>query len=403
MTLPLSDRAAAIQPSATLAIGKLARELRAQGLDVIAFGAGEPDFPVPAPVQAAVQRAVADGHSKYLDTAGLPALREGIAAKLNRENGGDFAPNQILVCTGAKQALYVAMQVLANAGDEVLVPAPYWVSYPEMAALAGATTTHVATTAADGFILQPGALRAALTDRTKVLVLNSPSNPTGATYTRDELAAVGAALAEHRCAVVSDEIYEKLVYGDTQFTSFAAACPELAERSLIVNGFSKAYAMTGWRLGYVAGPAHVIAAAANLQAHMTSNATSIVQYAALACLELSDADLAPMHTEFDRRRGVMTQRLNAMPGVTCREPTGAFYCFPDVSGCFGAVVDGHTVTDSASFASALLAVAQVAVVPGIEFGAEGHIRLSYATSMELIEAGCERLHAFCAQAQASIA
>ncbi len=398
MTLPLSERASALTPSATLAIGKQARELRAQGRDVIAFGAGEPDFPVPEAVQAAAQRAVTDGHSKYLDTAGLPALREAIAAKLNRDNGGDFAPDQILVCTGAKQALYMSMQVLAGPGDEILSPSPYWVSYPQMAGLAGATPTYVATTEADGFILQPDALRAALTDRTKVLVLNSPSNPTGATYTKAQLQAVGAVLADHGCAVISDEIYEKLVYGDTPFTSFADACPELAERSLIVNGFSKAYAMTGWRLGYVAGPKHVIAAAAKMQAHLTSNSTSIVQYAALACLELTDADLAPMHAEFDRRRGVLTGLLNAMPGVTCREPTGAFYCFPDVSGCFGGAVDGHAITDSASFAAALLAVANVAVVPGIAFGAEGHIRMSYATSLELVQQGCERMHAFCAQA-----
>ncbi|MHC5019480.1 MAG: pyridoxal phosphate-dependent aminotransferase [Planctomycetota bacterium] len=401
MTLPLSERAAALQPSATLAIGKQARELRAQGRDVIAFGAGEPDFPVPDAVQAAVRQAVADGHSKYLDTAGLPALREGIAAKLNRDNGGDYAPDQILVCTGAKQALYMAMQVLAGPGDEILVPTPYWVSYPEMSGLAGATTTYVQTTAADGFILQPDALRAALTDRTKVLVLNSPSNPTGATYTAAQLQAVGAVAAEHGCAVLSDEIYEKLVYGDTPFTSFAAACPDLRDRTLIVNGFSKAYAMTGWRLGYVAGPQHVIAAAAKMQAHLTSNATSIVQHAALACLELSDADLAPMHAEFDRRRKVMTERLNAMPGVTCREPTGAFYCFPDVSGCFGGEVEGHAITDSDSFCAALLAVANVALVPGIAFGAEGHVRLSYATAMELIEQGLDRMRTFCEAAAAS--
>lgn len=394
MTTPLAARAAALTPSATLAIGRQARELKAKGVDVVAFGAGEPDFPVPAPVRAACERAIRDGQNRYTDAAGIPELRAAIAQKLAHENGVEFAPDQILVSTGAKQSLYLMAQALCDAGTEAIVPAPYWVSYPDMVRLAGATPV-VVEQPAPRFVLEPDRLRAALTPRTRLLFLNSPSNPTGATYGEGDLAAVAEALADHACVVVTDEIYEKLVYDGARHVSFARAAPALRDRTVVVNGFSKAFAMTGWRLGYAAGPRDVITAATRIQEHCTSNATSIVQHAALACLQLTDADLAPMVTEFDRRRRFMVDRLSAMPGVRCPTPTGAFYCFPDVSGCYGRTVDGHAVADSQSFSAALLAVASVAVVPGGAFGADRHVRLSYATSMEQIEKGLARMQAFC--------
>ena len=392
--LALSKMAAAVQPSATLAAGAKAKQMKAEGVDVFDFSLGEPDFPTPAHICAAADRAMAAGHTRYTPASGIPELRKMVAKWYEKTYGIRYTPEQVIVSSGAKHSIYTALAALVGPGDEVVIPTPYWVSYSDMVEMTGAKYVLVPTTLESGFKMSPAQLRAAITPRTKLLMLNSPSNPTGTVYTRAELDALAAVVLESKIAVLSDEIYEKLIFGDAHATCFATLRPELVERTLTVSGASKTYAMTGWRMGWTLGPVHVIRAMGNVQSQMTGNPCSISQYAALAALEGDQACVETMRREFQARRDLVCQRLSAMPGVRCRVPEGAFYAFFDVSQHFGRTLGGRKVTDSLGFCSAALETAHVNVVPGAAFGAEGYVRLSYATSREQLNGGLDRLEAW---------
>ena len=388
----ISRRAAAVAPSATLAVDAKAKALQAQGENVIGFGAGEPDFPTPEAIVAAAEAACRDPKNhRYSPTAGLPELREAISAKTRRDSGLEVAASQVLVTNGGKQAVANAFAVLCDPGDEVLLPAPYWTTYPEAIALAGGVPVPVATTAAAGFKVTVDQLEAARTPATKALVFVSPSNPTGAVYTRDEMAAVGAWAADHGIWVMTDEIYEHLVYGDAAFHSLPVVTPELADRCIVVNGVAKTYAMTGWRVGWMLGPADVIAAATNIQSHETSNVANVSQRAALAAVTGDLAAVAEMRAAFDRRRRTIHRMLNEIDGVVCPLPEGAFYAFPSVEGLLGRTIRGRTCTTSAELAELAIDEAKVAVVPGEAFGAPAHFRLSYALGDDDLVEGVTRL------------
>lgn len=388
----LSRRVSAIQGSATLAVDAKAKALRAAGRDVIGFGAGEPDFPTPEHIVAAAERACRDPRMHhYTPAAGLPELREAISQSLLRDSRVTLPASQVLVTNGGKQAVYAAFATVINEGDEVLLPAPWWTTYPEAVALAGGIPVSVPTTPAQGHRVSVAQLEAARTERTAALLLCSPSNPTGAVQTPEELAAIGRWAVEHDLWVVTDEIYQHLVYGDARFASVLAEVPELAPRCVIVNGVAKTFAMTGWRVGWLAGPPDVVAGAVNLQSHSTSNVANVSQAAALAALSGGLDDVVRMREAFDRRRRYMHAQLSAMPGITCPEPLGAFYCFPSVSGLLGHTIGGTTVTSSAQLAEVLLEHAGVAVVPGEAFGAPGSMRLSYALGDDDLAEGLRRL------------
>ena len=388
----ISSRLSEIKPSVTLAVTARAARLRAEGIDVIGFGAGEPDFDTPAHIKDAAKAALDGGQTKYTDVGGTPRLRKAICAEMQRAHGLHFGPEQILVSCGAKHSLYNLFHALLDEGDEVIIPAPYWVSYPDIVKLAGGTPVILPTRAEDGFLVRPAALHAAITGRTRAFVLCSPSNPTGAAYTAADLEALRPVFEEHDLVVVADDIYRRLVYGSFQYREIATLSPRMAERTVIVDGFSKTYAMTGWRLGYTAGPAPLIQAMAVLQGQSTSNPTSIAQAAAVAALEGPEEPLEAMRVEFDRRRRYMVERLRAIPGVTCFEPQGAFYAFPDISAYLGKRPrGGQALEDDVALCEYLLDVGRVAVVPGSGFGAPGFVRLSYATSMANIEQGLERM------------
>jgi aspartate aminotransferase len=369
----------------TFAISDKAKRLKAEGLDVCDFSVGEPDFVTPAHIREAAKDALDAGMTKYAPTAGLPALRDHIAAKLRSENGLSCTADQILVTTGGKQALYNSMMATLNPGDEVVIPAPYWVTYPEIVKLAGATPVPVPTTSAAGFKLTAQQLEAAITPRTRAMILNSPANPTGAVYTRAELEALAEVILDHDLMVVADEIYEKLIYDGEAHVSLAGLDPRLEDQTLTCNGFSKAYAATGWRLGYVAGPKPVIKAATAIQSHSTSGANTFAQYGAITALTGPQDAIVHMRETFRTRRELIVSEVSAIPGVECRKPEGAFYAFPDIA---------STGLDSLTFCERLLAEQYVAAVPGGAFGADAHIRLSYATDMETIKRGIARLRAF---------
>ncbi len=388
----ISARIAAVSPSATLAVDAKAKALQAQGESVIGFGAGEPDFPTPDAVVAAAEAACRDPRNhRYSPTAGLPELREAIAAKTRRDSGLEVAASQVLVTNGGKQAVANAFAVLCDPGDEVLVPAPYWTTYPESIALAGGIPVVVPTDSASGFRVTVGQLEAARTPETKVLLFVSPSNPTGAVYPRGEIEAIGRWAVEHGIWVVTDEIYEHLVYGDAEFHSMPVVVPELADRCIVVNGVAKTYAMTGWRVGWMLGPADVITAATNLQSHETSNVANVSQRAALAAVSGGLEAVAMMRAAFDRRRRLIHQLLNDIDGVECLLPEGAFYAFPSVSGLYGRAIRGRTCTTSAELAELAIEEAQVAVVPGEAFGSPGYFRLSYALGDDDLVEGVSRL------------
>ncbi|MEW6457545.1 MAG: pyridoxal phosphate-dependent aminotransferase [Bacillota bacterium] len=389
--MELAERARRINPSPTLTIDARAKEMRAAGMNVLNFGAGEPDFDTPEHIREAARQAIEQGMTRYTAVAGMPALKQVIQEKLKRENGLDYEPDQIVVSAGAKHSLYNAFQVLCQAGDEVILPSPYWVSYLEQIRLTDAEVRLVTTRAENGFKLTPGELAAALSPKSKVLVLNSPSNPTGAVYSRAELEALVPVILEAGLTVISDEIYEKLVYDDNEHVSIAALGPEIKERTVLINGVSKAYAITGWRLGYAAMPQAVARGMTRLQGHSTSNACSISQAAAIAALSGTQEPTARMVAEFAVRRTYMLERLAAIPGVSCFRPGGAFYLFPDVRAFWGAAYRGRPVTNATELAALLLDEVQVAVVPGIGFGDDNYIRLSYATDMETIREGMDRL------------
>jgi len=390
--MKVSKRAQAVAPSATLAVTNRAKELKAQGIDVVGFGAGEPDFDTPDYIKEAAIKALKDGKTKYTPAKGIPELREAIAAKLKEDNGLTYTADQIVVNIGGKHSVYEAMQVVLDPGDELLLPAPYWVTYPEAAGLAGATVKVLETNKKNSYKVTPQQLKKAIGPKTAMLIINSPSNPGGFTYTPDELRALAKVLEGTNVAVMSDEIYEKLIYGDTKFISFAALSEDAYNRTLTLNGLSKAYSMTGWRLGYTAGPLEVLKAMARLQDHMTSNPVTFAQYAAIAAMGPQSAEaIEKMRVEFEKRGKYMAERLRAMKGVECTEPTGAFYCFPDVSSHYGRTLGGLKITGSMDFAKALLEQANVGVVPGLPFGCDKNVRLSFATSMQQITKGLDRM------------
>jgi len=389
--MELSDRINQVAVSATLAVSARAKELKAAGTDVVSFGAGEPDFDTPAFIKEAAKAALDAGDTKYLPAKGA-ALKQAIADKLQRENGLTYTPEQVQVTFGGKQALYNAFQVLLNPGDKVLIPTPYWVSYPEQVKLAGGACVFLKAGPEAAFKITP---RQVLDNAAgaKVLVINSPSNPTGVSYTPAELAAIAEAVLQTDLIVFSDEIYEKLLYGDAKFVSFASLDKRLMERTLTFNGLAKTFAMTGWRLGWLAGPAGVIKAVAKLMSQETSNPVGFAQAGAYAAYTdpRAPAAIEAMRREFEKRGRHMHERLNAIEGVRCVQPTGAFYCFPDVSAHYGRTLRGVEVGGSLQFATACLEGAGVALVPGVAFGEDRCVRLSFATSLEQIDKGLDRL------------
>ena len=389
--MQLSDRIQKVAASVTIAITTQAKQMKADGIDVVSFGAGEPDFDTPEFIKAAAADALAGGDTKYNPNNAV-ALRKAIATKMTTINGVPTEPADVLVTFGGKHALYAAFQALVDPGDKVLIPAPYWVSYPEQVGLAGGESVFLNAGPEQGFKITPQQILDNA-DGAKIIVLNSPSNPTGVMYCPAELKALADAILQTDLIVFTDEIYEKLVYGDAPFVSFASLDPRLPERTLTFNGLSKTFSMTGWRLGWVTGPTDAIKAIGRLMSHETTNPVSFAQAGALAAYTdpTSDAVVESMRVEFARRGEHMHARLNALPNVTCVKPTGAFYCFPDISGTFGRTLAGVEVTDSLSFAAAALTGVNVAVVPGVAFGEDRCVRLSFATSMEQIDEGIDRL------------
>ena len=387
----LSPRALACAPSPTLAITAKANQMKADGIDVIAFGAGEPDFDTPQHIKDAAIEALAKGYTKYTPSAGIPALKKAIADKFARDNGLTYALNQIIVSCGGKHSLYNIFQAICSEGDEVIIPAPYWVSYPEQVKLADATPVIIETSDLSGFAPTVEQIKAAITPRTKAFVLNSPSNPTGAMWPRATIEALAELAVKHDFFVISDEIYEKITYDGNVAVSIAALGPDIYKKTLTVNGMSKTYSMTGWRIGYIGGDAEIVAAMGRLQDQVTSNPTSMAQWGAVAALTGPQGFLNDWVAEFDFRRKVITDGLNAIPHITCRRPEGAFYVFPNVLACIGLHTGKKVITSSDDFADYLLAEARVAVVPGGGFGAPGFMRLSYATSMQAIETGIARI------------
>ncbi|MDX9822157.1 MAG: pyridoxal phosphate-dependent aminotransferase [Syntrophales bacterium] len=387
----LAARISTIKPSATLAITAKANALKAQGRDVVGFGAGEPDFDTPANIKAAAVKALEAGFTKYTAVGGTDELKDAVIGKFRRDSGLEFKRSQVAVSCGAKHTLYNLAQVLLEEGDEVVIPSPYWVSYPDIVILTGAKPVIVTTREEDGFKMTPAQLGAALTGRTKAVILNSPSNPAGVVYSREELKALGDLLAKRDILVISDDIYEKILYDGVTFHTMASIDPAMQERTVTVNGVSKAYAMTGWRIGYAAGPQYIIEALTKLQSQNTSNPTSIAQKAAVEALNGSQESVARMGAEFQKRRDVIVAGLNGIRGIRCQNPQGAFYVFPNVSALYGKRFGGKVLDGSASFASFLLEAVDVAVVPGVEFGHDANIRLSYATSMKNIEEGIRRI------------
>ncbi|HIJ52061.1 MAG TPA: pyridoxal phosphate-dependent aminotransferase [Planctomycetes bacterium] len=396
--MKISKRAQAVPPSATIAVTVRARELKAQGVDVIGFGAGEPDFDTPDYIKDAAIEALRAGQTKYTAAAGIIELRTAIADKLEKENGLKYTPDQIIVNIGGKHSVYDLMQAVLDPGDEVILPTPYWVTYPEAIKLAGAVPKIVQTDRDNSYKITPHQLKDALTEKTAMLLINSPNNPGGFTYTPEELKGIAEVLEGTNAYVLSDEIYEKLIYGDTKFVSFASISEDAYNRTLTLNGFSKAFSMTGWRLGYAAGPLEVIKAMGRLQSHMTSNPVTFAQYAAIAALgEPADEAIENMRKEFERRGKYMADRLNGIEGVECLESTGAFYCFPDVSGHYGRIINNVKINGSMDFAKALLEQANVALVPGLPFGCDNNVRLSFACSLEQITKGLDRIEKWLAQ------
>lgn len=397
--MQFSERILKIKPSATLAINALANSLKAKGVDVIGFGTGEPDFDTPMPIKMAAVRAIEAGKTKYTPAGGIPELKSAIVGKFKRDNGLAYETAQVTVNCGGKHSFYNLMQVLLNEGDEVIVPAPYWVSYPPIVELAGGTPVIVPAPEAKGFKLSPEQLERAITKKTRAVIINSPSNPTGAAYSREELEALAGVLLKRDVLIISDDIYESILYNGKGFVNMANLSPELKERTVVLNGASKAYSMTGWRIGYMAGHRDIIAKVEILQSQSTSNPTSISQWASVEALTGDQSVITAMVEAFDRRRKVIVDGLNGVPGMSCLNPEGAFYAFPNIEGImklpgWKAVKKKYSEeSDSAALTAYLLEEAQVAVVPGVEFGADSNIRLSFATSDENIVRGVERIRA----------
>lgn len=397
---PLADRMNLVSESITLAVSAKASAMKKAGVDVVGFGAGEPDFDTPKFIKDAAKSALDQGQTKYTPTPCFPELKAAIAAKFNQDNGLPYKPEQITTGAGGKHCLYMAFMAVLNPGDEVIVPSPYWVSYPEQIKLAGGTPKIVRGEEANSFKITPHQLERAIGPRTKVFLINSPSNPSGVGYTPDELKALAQVIAKHpQIVVFSDEIYEKLIYDGLRFVSFAALDPSLLDRTLTFNCHSKSFAMTGWRIGYVGGPKAAIDAINKLQSQMTSHITSFTQLPAATALTdpLGAQSVESMRRQFEKRGRHMWERLSSLPKITCVRPNGAFYCFPNVSAYFGKSIDGKPITDAISFAAALLEQSHVAVVPGNDCGFDTHVRLSFATSLEQIDKGIDRIKDFLAK------
>ncbi|QIZ68137.1 pyridoxal phosphate-dependent aminotransferase [Geobacillus subterraneus] len=388
--MKLAKRVASLTPSATLAITAKAKELKAAGHDVIGLGAGEPDFNTPQHILEAAIKAMNEGHTKYTPSGGLPTLKAEIIKKFARDQGLDYEPAEVIVCVGAKHALYTLFQVLLDEGDEVIIPTPYWVSYPEQVKLAGGVPVYVEGLEQNDFKITPEQLKQAITPRTKAVIINSPSNPTGMIYTAEELKALGEVCLTHGVLIVSDEIYEKLIYGGAKHVSIAELSPELKAQTVIINGVSKSHSMTGWRIGYAAGPKDVIKAMTDLASHSTSNPTSIAQYAAIAAYSGPQEPVEQMRQAFEQRLNIIYDKLVQVPGFTCVKPQGAFYLFPNARKA--AAMAGCCTVDE--FVAALLEEAKVALVPGSGFGAPDNVRLSYATSLDALETAVERIRRF---------
>ncbi len=391
--MKLAARVGRIQPSPTMAMAARAKALAAQGIDVVDFGVGEPDFDTPDSIKEAAIAAIRAGFTKYTPPAGTDELKRAIVARLDADRGLHYQPSEIVVSCGAKHTLYNLAQALFEAGDEVIIPSPYWVSYPDQVLLNDATPVIVPTTEDHGFMLDPRRLEAAITPRTKALIVNSPSNPTGAGYTKAQLERLADVALRHRLIVISDEIYGQIVYDGFRHVSIASLSPEMKANTVVVDGVSKTYAMTGWRIGYAAGPAALMTAVATMQSQSTSNPASISQKAAVAALTGPRTSIERMVVEFAARRDEMVRRLAAMPGVTCFRPQGAFYAFPHVASYYGKRAGSTTVKDSNDLATYLIEEARIAVVAGAGFGADGYVRLSYATSLDRIRTGLDRMSA----------
>lgn len=390
MEFQLASRVGALTPSSTLAITAKAKELKAQGKDVIGLGAGEPDFNTPQHIIDAAVKSMNEGFTKYTPSGGLPELKKEIASKLMRDQGLEYKPNEIIVTNGAKHGLYTLFQVLLNDGDEVIIPIPYWVSYPEQVKLAGGNPVYVEGLEQNHFKITPEQLKAKISNKTRAVIINSPSNPTGMVYTKEELNALGDVCLDNGLLIISDEIYEKLIYGDTKHVSIAEISEELKQNTIIINGVSKSHSMTGWRIGYAAGNSKIINAMTDLASHSTSNPTTPAQYASIAAYSGSQEAVEMMRTAFEERLEIIHAKLNEIPGFSCVKPQGAFYLFPNakeaarLSGC----------KDVDEFAEVLLTEANVAVVPGSGFGAPDNLRLSYATSLDQLEEAISRIHQF---------
>jgi aspartate aminotransferase len=398
--MKLSKRVQSLQPSITLGITAKANAMKVRGLDVIGFGAGEPDFDTPQQIKDAAVRALEKGMTKYTPSAGMLELRKELVRKFKKDNGLDYEPGQIVVAAGAKYAIFEAICALIDPGDEVVIPSPYWVSYPEMVSFAGGVSRFV-DTSSDGFLLTPQALEAAITPRTRIVILNYPSNPTGMSYSRPQLEALVDVIVKNNLICLSDEIYEKLLYDGLSHVSIASLSDEIKQRTIVVNGASKAFSMTGWRIGYMAGPAEIMKAVNMIQDHSTSCPASIAQAATLEAVRLDNEDdpvfrgvMDKMINAFVERRDVMVKMANAIPGVSCLKPQGAFYCFFDVRELLGRSYEGTLINDSLKLCDVLLEKENVAIVPGVAFGADRYVRLSYALLQENLRKGLDRFAAF---------
>jgi aspartate aminotransferase len=387
----LSSRAQSIKPSPTLAMDARAKAMKKQGIDMVNFGVGEPDFDTPDNIKEAAIKAIRDGFTKYTPVGGIDSLKDAIIEKFNTDNSLRYERENIIVSCGAKHSLYNIAQALLSPGDEVLIPSPYWVSYPDQVLLNDAIPVFVKTSEEDSFMVKGDALASHITKKTKALILNSPSNPTGLTYTREKLEQIAEIVLRNNIFVISDEVYEKLVYDNVTHTSIASLGNEIKERTIVVNGLSKSYAMTGWRVGYAAGPHDIIKAMTTIQSQSTSNPTSIAQKAAIEALKGPQDFINVMVAEFDKRRRFLIRELNAIPGISCISPTGAFYAFPNTSQLYGTSLHNKNITSSSDLALYLLEHAQVALVHGKAFGDDNYIRLSYATSIDEIKKGVDRI------------
>lgn len=392
--MELSRKAMAISGSVTLTIDAKAKKMKSEGIDVVGFGAGEPDFNTPENIIEKAITALKEGRTKYTPASGILELKKSVCKKLKNDNGVEYKPSQIIISNGAKHSIHNALMAICNPGDEVIIPVPYWVSYPELVKIADAKPVFVETSEENGFKYTLESLNKAVTDRTKAIILNSPNNPTGTIYTKEELEMIAEFAVERDIIVISDEIYEKLVYDGNNHVSIASLNDEIKRRTILINGLSKAYAMTGWRIGYAAADESIIKIMSNLQSHATSNPNSISQYAGVEALEGDQHVVEMMRREFEKRRNYMVERVNEIPGLSCRKPEGAFYVMVNIHNVKGRVIKGRIIDCSMTLCDALLDDAKVAAVPGSAFGADDYIRLSYATSMENIKKGLDRIEEF---------